>query len=126
MNPIDATLAEISQEAATARRLLERVPAQHLAWKPHEKSMTMGRLATHIAEIPGWVSTSTTAASSRCTCASRTCRSPRSTVRPPTHPCDDARPPTSHQDGFPSVLQSSIPFGSPDEENLDTGRRECH
>ncbi len=57
MNPIEATLAEISQEAATTRRLLERVPAQHLAWKPHEKSMAMGRLATHIAEIPGWVST---------------------------------------------------------------------
>jgi hypothetical protein len=43
----------MSQEAATTRRLLERVPAQHLARKPHEKSMTMGRLATHIAEIPG-------------------------------------------------------------------------
>jgi uncharacterized damage-inducible protein DinB len=57
MNPIDAILKEMSQEAATTRRLLERVPAQHLTWKPHEKSMTMGRLATHIAEIPGWVST---------------------------------------------------------------------
>jgi uncharacterized damage-inducible protein DinB len=56
MNPIDAILMEMSQEAATTRRLLERVPAQHLTWKPHEKSMTMGRLATHIAEIPGWVS----------------------------------------------------------------------
>ena len=57
MNPIDPILMEMSQEAATTRRLLERVPAQHLAWKPHVKSMTMGRLATHIAEIPGWVST---------------------------------------------------------------------
>ncbi len=57
MNPIDAILMEMSQEAATTRRLLERVPAQHLTWKPHEKSMTMGRLATHIVEIPGWVST---------------------------------------------------------------------
>lgn len=57
MNPIDAILMEMSQEAATTRRLLERVPAQHLTWKPHTKSMTMGRLATHIAEIPGWVST---------------------------------------------------------------------
>jgi uncharacterized damage-inducible protein DinB len=57
MSPIDAILMEFSQEAATTRRLLERVPAQHLAWKPHVKSMSMGRLATHIAEIPGWVST---------------------------------------------------------------------
>lgn len=57
MNPIDPILMEMSHEAATTRRLLERLPAQHLTWKPHEKSMTMGRLATHIAEIPGWVST---------------------------------------------------------------------
>jgi uncharacterized damage-inducible protein DinB len=57
MNPTDAILMEMSQEAATARRLLEIVPVQHLTWKPHVKSMTMGRLATHIAEIPGWVST---------------------------------------------------------------------
>lgn len=57
MNPIDAILMEMSQEAATTRRLLEIVPTQHLTWKPHVKSMTMGRLATHIAEIPGWVST---------------------------------------------------------------------
>ena len=57
MNPIDAILMEMSQEAATTRRLLERLPAQHLVWKPHTKSMTMGRLATHIAEIPGWIAT---------------------------------------------------------------------
>ncbi len=57
MNPIDAILMEMSQEGATTRRLLEIVPAQHLGWKPHEKSMTMGRLAVHLAEIPGWVST---------------------------------------------------------------------
>jgi uncharacterized damage-inducible protein DinB len=57
MNLIDAIVMELSQEAATTRRLLERIPAQHLTWKPHEKSMTMGRLATHIAEISDWVST---------------------------------------------------------------------
>lgn len=55
MNLIDPVLAELAHEAATTRRLLDRVPGQHLAWKPHEKSMTLGRLATHIAEIPGWV-----------------------------------------------------------------------
>jgi uncharacterized damage-inducible protein DinB len=55
MSLIDPVLAELAHEAATTRRLLERVPGQHLAWKPHEKSMTLGRLATHIAELPGWV-----------------------------------------------------------------------
>ena len=55
MNLIDPTLAELAHEAGTTRRLLERVPERQLAWKPHEKSMTLGRLATHIAELPGWV-----------------------------------------------------------------------
>jgi len=55
MNPIDPILMEMSHEAATTRRLLEHVPEAHLGWKPHEKSMTMGRLATHIVEIPGWI-----------------------------------------------------------------------
>src|SRR5512136_1435430 len=55
MNLIDPVLAELAHESATTRRLLDRIPERHLAWKPHEKSMTLGRLATHIAEIPGWV-----------------------------------------------------------------------
>jgi len=55
MNLIDPVLTELAHEAATTRRLLDRVPERHLAWKPHEKSMTLGRLATHLAEIPGWV-----------------------------------------------------------------------
>lgn len=55
MNLIDPVLAELAHEAATTRRLLERVPAHRLTWTPHQKSMPLGRLATHIAEIPGWV-----------------------------------------------------------------------
>jgi uncharacterized damage-inducible protein DinB len=55
MNPIEPVLAELDHEAATTRRLLERLPEPQLGWKPHEKSMALGRLATHIAEIPGWV-----------------------------------------------------------------------
>src|ERR1700755_3119528 len=47
--------AELKQEAATTRRLLERVPEDKLDYKPHEKSMTMGRLAGHVAELPGFV-----------------------------------------------------------------------
>ena len=50
----DALLPEYDHETGTTRRLLERVPADRLAWKPHEKSMTLGRLATHVAEVPAW------------------------------------------------------------------------
>ena len=48
-------LAELRQEAEGTRRLLERVPDDKLSWRPHEKSFHLGRLAGHIAEIPGWV-----------------------------------------------------------------------
>jgi len=44
---------ELEQEGATTARVLERVPEQHLAWKPHEKSMSLGQLAMHIAGTPG-------------------------------------------------------------------------
>jgi len=50
----DGLLPEYDHETGTTRRLLERVPDDKLAWKPHEKSMTLGRLATHLAEMPGW------------------------------------------------------------------------
>lgn len=49
-----AFLAELENEAKTARACLERVPAEKFDWKPHEKSMTMGRLAAHVAEMFGW------------------------------------------------------------------------
>ena len=54
-----ATVAEIlqefDQEWATTRRVLERVPDEQLAWKPHEKSMTLGQLALHVAMGPGLI-----------------------------------------------------------------------
>src|SRR4030081_2841391 len=50
-----ALLPEFDQEMANTRKTLERVPDDKLGWKPHEKSMTMGRLVGHIAELPGWV-----------------------------------------------------------------------
>jgi uncharacterized damage-inducible protein DinB len=56
MSMTEPILAEMAHEMATTRRLLERLPQEQLGWKPHEKSMTLGRLASHIAEIPGWVS----------------------------------------------------------------------
>lgn len=51
---IEALLSEFDQEMAKTRRSLERVPDDRLDWKPHEKSMTFGRLAIHLAEIPSW------------------------------------------------------------------------
>ncbi len=56
MKITDALLPEFDQEMATTRRTLERVPEDKMDWRPHEKSMTMGRLACHIAEIPGFAS----------------------------------------------------------------------
>ena len=47
-------LPEFDEEMAATRRVLERVPASHCAWKPHPNSMSLGRLATHIAELPKW------------------------------------------------------------------------
>ncbi len=54
--PINKTfIAELQQEAATTKKILERVPLDNPDWKPHEKSMTLGRLAAHVAELPNWV-----------------------------------------------------------------------
>jgi uncharacterized damage-inducible protein DinB len=47
-------LPEFDQEMANTRKTLERLPDDKFNWKPHEKSMTMGRLATHLAELSGW------------------------------------------------------------------------
>ena|SRR5688572_32359874 len=47
-------LPEFDHEMANTRKTLERIPEDKFAWKPHEKSMTLGRLASHIAEMPGW------------------------------------------------------------------------
>jgi uncharacterized damage-inducible protein DinB len=54
---IDSLLQELEQEAETTKRVLERVPDAHLAWKPHHKSMSLGQLALHIATVPGGVAT---------------------------------------------------------------------
>ncbi len=51
----DVLLPDFDHEMGTTRRLLERVPDTQLAWTPHAKSMSLGRLSSHLAEIPGWV-----------------------------------------------------------------------
>lgn len=50
----DALLSEFDHEMAVTRLLLERLPEAAFAWKPHERSMTLGGLATHVALIPRW------------------------------------------------------------------------
>jgi len=47
-------LPEFDEEMAATRRVLERVPSSRYAWKPHPTSMSLGRLATHVAELPKW------------------------------------------------------------------------
>jgi uncharacterized damage-inducible protein DinB len=50
----DAVLAEFDHEMISTRQTLERVPEGKGDWAPHEKSMKMGRLAGHLAELSGW------------------------------------------------------------------------
>jgi uncharacterized damage-inducible protein DinB len=55
MTVLQSFVKELETEAITTRKMLERVPDDKYTWKPHEKSMTLQRLATHIAELPGWI-----------------------------------------------------------------------
>ena len=55
MSATAAMLQELDQECATTRRVLERVPSDKLAWKPHAKSMSLGALAMHIASGPAFI-----------------------------------------------------------------------
>ncbi|WP_224997181.1 DinB family protein [Cesiribacter sp. SM1] len=52
---IDIFAKELEQEAVTTRKMLERIPDDKFSWQPHPKSMTIKRLATHIAELPTWI-----------------------------------------------------------------------
>jgi uncharacterized damage-inducible protein DinB len=59
----DALLPEFDREMGVTRRLLERVPDGQFAWQPHPKSMSLGRLAEHLAELPQWVGATVTQSS---------------------------------------------------------------
>jgi len=54
MSIAQGLLAEFDMETASTRRTLARLPEDKLDWSPDPKSMTMGRLAAHVAEMPGW------------------------------------------------------------------------
>lgn len=56
MSISDLLLPEYDNEIATTRKVLERVPDDKGAWKPHEKSFPMAHLAQLVARLPGWVS----------------------------------------------------------------------
>lgn len=55
MNIIELLLTELEREAQVTRKMLALVPADKFDWAPHEKSMKMKALATHIAELPSWI-----------------------------------------------------------------------
>ncbi len=55
MSLVQPLIAELQHEADGTRAMLQKVPFEKLGWQPHEKSMTLGRLAAHICEIPGWL-----------------------------------------------------------------------
>ena len=55
MTMTETFLKEMNEEAQTTRKMLERIPEDKYDWKPHPKSMTIQRLATHVAELPSWV-----------------------------------------------------------------------
>jgi len=55
MRIVDSILMELDQEAQTTKRVLDRIPEDKLAWKPHPKSFSLGQLALHIASVPGSV-----------------------------------------------------------------------
>lgn len=55
MSLAQSMLAEFEAQAPITRKFLERLPEEHLGWKPHPKSMSAGQLALHIAQIPGGI-----------------------------------------------------------------------
>jgi len=55
MRLVDSILTEIDQEAKTTKRVLDRIPEDKLAWKPHPKAFSLGQLAMHVGCTPGGV-----------------------------------------------------------------------
>jgi uncharacterized damage-inducible protein DinB len=51
---VDALLPEFDREMSTTRKVLERVPEEKFAWKPHAKSFSLGELSGHVANLPTW------------------------------------------------------------------------
>jgi uncharacterized damage-inducible protein DinB len=54
MTSKDIAFGDLERELAVTRTVLDRLPEEHYGWRPHEKSMRLGNLALHIAELPAW------------------------------------------------------------------------
>ena len=50
----EAAFGDVERELVVTRRVLEAIPSERLCWKPHEKSMSLGQLALHVAYLPDW------------------------------------------------------------------------
>jgi hypothetical protein len=96
MRIADPYVDELTSEASTTRRVLERVPEAHLNWRPHEKSMSLGQLALHVAKLPRQLTEFVTAM--RSTSAPQAVRRRRSAVTknswPHLRPARSKRSPT--------------------------------
>ena len=55
MSMAQSILREFEEQAPITRRFLERLPEDRLTWKPHERSLSAGQLAFHLAFVPGGV-----------------------------------------------------------------------
>lgn len=55
MHIVPFLLKELEKEAATTRKFFKLLKSEDFQWKPHEKSMSIRQLSTHIAEMPGWI-----------------------------------------------------------------------
>jgi len=53
----DIAFCDLDRELKVTRKVLERLPPEQFKWKPHEKSMNLGRLAMHVATLPQWMLT---------------------------------------------------------------------
>lgn len=55
MNTVELLISELKRETEATRKVMERLPEDRFSWKPHEKSMSLGQLALHIACVPGGI-----------------------------------------------------------------------
>src|SRR4051812_22508824 len=51
----ETVFGDLNRELVVTRKVLERCPAEHFAWKPHPKSMSLGQMAVHVADMPEWM-----------------------------------------------------------------------
>jgi len=89
----EALLLDFDAEMANTRRTLERVPVEKPDWKPHEKSMALGRLARHVAELPNW--------------AAMTINTESLDIQPPGAPPYQPPPPASSREELLGLFEKS-------------------